>query len=71
MADEKEDDGFTERLDFKISIETKRYLLAIKKRKMHGNTTTAVVRRFIDDGIRLAIKDGFIAITDGEAQSQE
>ena len=25
------------------------------------------VRRFIDDGIRLAIKEGFISLKDGEA----
>ena len=68
MADDDNDgdDAFTERLDFKVAVETKRYIVALKKRKTHGGTMTAVVRRFIDDGIQRAIEGGYISLKDGE-----
>ena len=65
MAEDDVDD-FTERLDFKISVETKNYLAAIKRGKTHGNTSTAIVRRFIDEGIQRAIEKSYISLKDGQ-----
>ena len=67
MADDDVDD-FSERLDFKVSVETKNYLTAIKRRKTHGNTNTAIVRRFIDEGIQRAIEKGYINLKDGQGK---
>lgn len=67
VADD-EDDEFTQRLDFKVSVETKNYLAALKRRKTHGNTNTAIVRRFIDEGIQRAIEKGYINLEDGQGK---
>lgn len=65
---EDEDDDFTQRLDFKVSVETKNYLTALKRTKTHGNTHTAIVRRFIDEGIQRAIEKGYISLKDGQGK---
>ena len=65
---EDEDNDFTQRLDFKVSVETKNYLAALKRRKTHGNTNTAIVRRFIDEGIQRAIEKSYISLKDGQGK---
>jgi hypothetical protein len=62
VADEDEDEELSQRLDFKIAAQTYRYLLALKRRRTHGNTVTAIVRRFIDEGIQDAIDRKYIAL---------
>jgi hypothetical protein len=59
---EEEDEKGGHRLDFYVSAYTYNYLTAIKRRRTHGGTVTAVVRRLIDDGIQSAIDREYIEL---------
>jgi hypothetical protein len=61
VADEEEE-AREHRVDFFISAYTYRYLAAIKARRAHGGTVTAVIRRLIDDGIQSAIDREYIEL---------
>lgn len=65
-ADDDEDGDPKRRMDFEVDMRTYRYLEAIRRRKTHGGTVTAVVRRFIDSGVQDAIDRGYITFADGD-----
>jgi hypothetical protein len=56
----------TKRLDLTLSLQTHRYLAAIKKRGTHGGTAAKVARSLIEAGIREAIDKGYIPLDAGE-----
>ncbi len=58
-----EDEGPTVRFGVRLSVQTMDYLKAIKKKGVYGKTTTAVVRSFIDAGVREAIDKKYIQVT--------
>ena len=59
-----EDEGPTVRFGVRLSVQTMDYLKAIKKKGVYGKTATAVVRSFIDAGVREAIDKKYIQVTD-------
>jgi hypothetical protein len=67
MADEEvvtdEDEGPTKRFELRLSVQTLDYLKEIKKRGFYGRTVSAVVRTFIDAGVREAVDRKYISAT--------
>jgi len=57
MADAKTD---TTRKTFTISKATLRYLERLAEKGIHGSEWSGVARGFVEEGVRQAIKDGFI-----------
>lgn len=55
------DDEKTERLQIVIATETVSYLKRLAQLGTHGPTHTKVARSLIEEGVRNAIKDGFIS----------
>ena len=52
----------TERFQTVLSIETVNYLETLALRGTHGSSVPAVGRALIEEGIRNAIKEGFIEL---------
>ena len=61
MAKEKSP---TERFQTMLDVETIRYLEDLAGKGTHGPSVPKVGRRLIEDGIRIAIKEGFIKLRD-------
>ena len=59
MAKEK---APTERFQTMLDAETIRYLEALAGKELHGSSVPAVGRKLIEEGIRIAIKEGFIKL---------
>jgi hypothetical protein len=59
MAKEKPE---TERFQTMLSTETLKYLEALASRGTHGSSVPAVGRALIEEGVRNAIKEGFIKL---------
>ena len=62
MAAEEDDEGPTQKFDLRLAPQTLRYLREIKRRNVYGRTVTAVIRTFIDTGIREAIDKKYIVV---------
>ena len=45
---------------------TQRRLEALAAKGTHGSGRTDVIRHFVEEGLRQAIKDGFISVEDGQ-----
>jgi hypothetical protein len=54
-------DEKTERLQVVVATETVDYLKQLAQLGTHGPTHTKVARSLIEEGVRNAIKDGFIS----------
>jgi hypothetical protein len=54
----------TERFQTMLDVETIRYLEDLAGKGTHGPSVPKVGRRLIEDGIRIAIKEGFIKLRD-------
>lgn len=63
MVGEEEDEGPTQKFDLRLSPQTLAYLREIKKCSVYGRTVTAVIRTFIDAGIREAVDKKYIVPT--------
>jgi hypothetical protein len=59
MAEEVEE---SKRIDLTVSVQTYRYLTALKKRGTHGGTVAKVARSQIEGGIREAIDKRYIQL---------
>jgi hypothetical protein len=59
MSDERTP---AERLQITISAETLEYLKVLAGKGTHGGTYTAVARTLIEQGIRQAVREGFIKL---------
>jgi len=55
-----EDEGPTKRFELRLSVQTIDYLKEIKRTGYYGHTMTAVVRTFINAGIRETVDKGYI-----------
>jgi hypothetical protein len=64
MAEEKTP---TERFQTTLSVETHEYLRELMRKGTHGSSVPAVGRALIEEGIRNAIREGFISVK-GDAQ---
>ena len=62
MAEDEEEREH--RIDFYISAYTYRYLAAIKAKRAHGGTVTAVIRKLINNEIQSAIDRDYIEVQD-------
>ena len=61
MAEAKTD---TTRKTFTISVKTLHYLERLAERGIHGSEWSGVARNFVEEGVRQAIKNGFITQDD-------
>jgi hypothetical protein len=52
----------TERFQTALSVETIRFLEKLARKGTHGSSVPAVGRALIEEGIRNAIREGFIAL---------
>jgi hypothetical protein len=59
MAKEK---APTERFQTMLDAETIKYLEALAGKGTHGSSVPAVGRKLIEEGVRIAIKEGFIKL---------
>ena len=59
MAKEKKS---TDRFQTMLDVETIRYLEDLAGKGTHGSSVPAVGRKLIEEGIRTAIKEGFIKL---------
>ena len=61
MATEKAE---TDRVPITLALSTIAYLEKLVRQGTHGTSVPGVARTLIEEGIRLAIKDGLLAIRD-------
>ena len=61
MATEKAE---TDRVPITLALSTIGYLEKLVKQGTHGTSVPGVARTLIEEGIRLAIKDGLLSIRD-------
>ena len=61
MATEKAE---TDRIPVTLALATIGYLKKLVKQGTHGTSVPGVCRTLIEEGIRLAIKDGLLSIRD-------
>ncbi len=61
MATEKAE---TDRVPVTLALSTINYLERLVRQGTHGTSVPGVARTLIEEGIRLAIKDGLLAIRD-------
>lgn len=54
----------TARLQVMLATKTHDFLAALAAKGTHGASATDVAKTLIEDGIRTAIKDGFVSQTD-------
>jgi hypothetical protein len=60
MGDEGKPDPGTDRKACTLAIETIRYLEALAKKGTHGSGVSKVMTTLIEQGVRQAIREGFI-----------
>jgi len=65
MADDKEPPPV--RKNCTLAAATVRYLEKLKRRGTHGSSVPKVMTHLIEEGVRQAIRDGFIKQDDDEA----
>jgi len=58
----------TTRKSITLAESTIRYLEKLACKGTHGSTVTGVATTLVEEGVRLAIKEGFIKIEDGESE---
>jgi len=61
MATEKAE---TDRVPITLALQTIAYLEKLVKQGTHGTSVPGVARTLVEEGIRLAIKDGLLSIRD-------
>jgi hypothetical protein len=61
-----DDKAFSQRFETLLSLETHHYLKELARRGTHGTSAPAVGRTLIEQGVRAAIRQGFIKIKDDE-----
>jgi len=61
MAKEK---AQTERFQTMLDVATIKYLEALAGKGTHGSSVPAVGRKLIEEGVKIAIKEGFIKLRD-------
>jgi hypothetical protein len=65
MASELDDDERTERKQCTLSLATIRYLELLSRKGTHGRGVSKVMTTLIEQGVRQAIREGFIKHKDG------
>jgi hypothetical protein len=61
-----DDKAFSQRFETLLSLETNHYLKELVRKGTHGTSVPAVGRTLIEQGVRAAIRQGFIKIKDDE-----
>ncbi|HZT86516.1 MAG TPA: hypothetical protein VFA12_01020 [Stellaceae bacterium] len=58
----------TRRIQITLSLRTHDYLAALARRGTHGSSIVDVARTLVEEGVRRAIRENFIAIEDGAGE---
>jgi hypothetical protein len=57
----------TRRIQITLSVRTHDYLAALATKGTHGSSIVDVARTLVEDGVRRAVQDGFLKLSDDAA----